>query len=81
MTNLADRVEGLTKAQRFVLEWLSKEDSSAYGECRGSDLDALLSAGLAKVRNRERGDYARVELTDAGRAALLRAKESDRCQP
>ena len=59
----------LTKPQRFVLEWLSKEDSSAYGECRGPDLDALVRLGLASVAQPV-NDWSGVSLTDAGREAL-----------
>jgi hypothetical protein len=66
--------DDLTKTQRFVLAWLSMADSNSYGECRGRDLDALLSAGLARVINRERGDYARVEVTDKGIAVLANAE-------
>lgn len=57
----------------FLLEWLSKEDSSAYGECRGEALDRLIGKGFAEVGPTPPGldkNYARVRLTEAGRAAL-----------
>lgn len=63
----------LTKYQKFLLTWLSKEGSSAYGECRGADLDRLIELGLAwrapAPPDRDI-DYARVSLTNAGREAL-----------
>lgn len=71
-------MEKLTSAQCFLLEWLSKEESSAFGECRGSDLQVLLELKLAELGpypfhlNDE--NYRRVSLTEAGCAAL--AKES-----
>lgn len=64
----------LTSGQQFLLEWLGKEDSSAFGECRGSDLQALLESGLAELgpypfRSNDE-NYRRVSLTEAGRRAL-----------
>jgi hypothetical protein len=59
--------------EQFLLNWLSKEESSAYGECRGAVLDGLIAKGFAEVAAPPPGrdkDYARVRLTDAGRAAL-----------
>lgn len=62
---------GLTKAQRFVLNWLNEAETSAYGECRGKDLDALMTAGLAGiVRPATDENYSRVAITPAGRHAL-----------
>ena len=64
----------LTRSQSFLLEWLSKEESSALGECRGADLQVLLDAGFAELGPYpfHIGDenYRRVSLTPAGRAAL-----------
>ncbi len=63
----------LTKAQRFLLEWLAKEESSALGECYGADLDELFRMGFAIVTPPRVGvdnGYRRVSLTDLGRAAL-----------
>lgn len=56
----------------MLLEWLSKEETSAYGECRGNVLNVLLDAGFAKLGPPDsRGhDYRRVRLTDAGRKRL-----------
>lgn len=62
----------MTKEELFVLDWLGKEDTSAYGECKGSALDALVVAGLAQVGPSQAGrsdDYRRVWLTEAGRQA------------
>lgn len=65
-------MKGLTKAQRFLLEWLSREDWSAYGECCGRDLDHLLREGLAETAQHGRAISGRtgVRLTPAGLAAL-----------
>lgn len=58
----------LTKSQAFVLEWLSKEDSSALGECDGAELRALIDLGLAEIGPAvpEAEGYRRVWLTAAG---------------
>ncbi|GAA5544237.1 MULTISPECIES: hypothetical protein [Hyphomicrobiales] len=61
----------------FLLVWLSKEESSAYGECRGEALDRLIAKGFAEVGPTPPGrdkNYARVRLTDAGREALPEAE-------
>ncbi len=63
----------LTQAERFLLEWLGKEESSAYGECHGADLNELFRRGLAIVTPAMVGrdpHYRRVSLTEAGRLAL-----------
>ena len=36
----------LTKDERDLLEWLSEEEFSQYGECYGAALNALIEAGL-----------------------------------
>lgn len=73
----------LTKAERDLLDWLSREDFSQYGECHGSDLDGLIAKGLAQIHGPgehqgfiaqdhtgEKGlMYRAVSLTEAGRAA------------
>jgi hypothetical protein len=41
--------EQLTDDERDLLEWLSKEDFSQYGECHGKALDSLIAKGLAQV--------------------------------
>src|SRR5262245_23940130 len=67
----------LTAAEIDLLEWLSKEDFSQYGECHGKALDALIAKGLAQHhpgtgRNNSfiaKGDdimFDKVSLTDAG---------------
>jgi hypothetical protein len=64
----------LTEPQEFLLGWLGEEDTSAYGECHGPDLDALVAAGLAEIGpippGRSDPLYRRVSLTEAGRARL-----------
>src|SRR5512133_555852 len=67
-----DTIE-LTKGQRFLLEWLGKDDVSRYGECRGKDFDALRDAGLVHLHgpdNHPRADYFGCALTAAGYAVL-----------
>lgn len=59
----------LTLRETLLLEWLSKEDSSAYGACMGRDLNELVARGLAVVGDLPEGvpnGYQRVSLTDAG---------------
>jgi hypothetical protein len=61
---------GLTSQERFLLEWLSKEDTSALGECEGQSLTVLINSGLAVVTDLDRGAWANVSLTEAGLRAL-----------
>lgn len=61
---------GLTSQERFLLEWLSKEDFSALGECEGQALTVLINCGLAEVTDKHRGGWAKVALTPAGQGAL-----------
>ena len=63
MTDLSD-------PQKRLLKWLSEADSSPFGECRSTLLDSLIERGLAAVLHPERGDKARVRLTQAGWEAL-----------
>jgi len=42
-------VPSLTDAERDLLDWLSREDFSQYGECYGKSLDRLIAEGLAQV--------------------------------
>ncbi len=68
-------VRGLTKDERLVLEWLAKEDSSAYGECHGAALDGLVEKGFAILHRDRLGrgkEYDRVTVTESGRATLAR---------
>lgn len=73
----------LTPSETFLLDWLSKEDFSQYGECYGRTLDRLVERGLAQIhddRALAQGDgpmYRAVSLTDAGRAAIKSRKEND----
>lgn len=67
--------------EKELLEWLSQEDSSAYGECHGEQLDALIANGLAEVGPPPPGRsrmYARVRLTEAGIAALENSPDGGR---
>lgn len=57
-----------TSSQHHLIEWLSKEDSSLYGECKGKDLDRLFEFGLVewKAKDARGDDFSRVGLTEAG---------------
>lgn len=69
MPDMRDGAE-FTRAQHHLIDWLSKEDASSYGECKGADLDSLIERGLVEWKNADsRGeDYGRVGLTEAGYA-------------
>lgn len=61
--------ESLTKSERFLLDWLSKEDVSSLGECKGRDLDQLVAYGLARITlptDSKHQDYGHVSLTATG---------------
>ena len=70
----------LTGGEKFLLEWLGKEDFSQYGECKGRDLDRLVTLGCATIHapgehqrfiSNGMGDDCRaVSLTESGIAAL-----------
>ncbi len=65
----------LTAEEFFILHWLAKEVSSAYGECCGKSLDTLIKRGFAKTG--PPGDpapYHRVSLTEAGFAEVKRTE-------
>lgn len=65
----------MSREEGFVLHWLSRADVSLLGECKGKALDALVSAGLAKVGKPPPGkdaDYSPVWLTGKG---ILKLKE------
>jgi len=67
----------LTSQERFLLEWLSKEESSAYGECEGPSLNVLINTGLAyECRLHPVYGYARISLTEAGYALAERLRET-----
>jgi hypothetical protein len=70
---------GLTTQERLLLEWLSKEESSAYGECNGDSLNLLVNTGLAQYSRTPPSDYDGVSLTAAGHDYLanLRARAAD----
>ena len=71
---------GLTLEERDLLEWLSREDFSQYGECHSKALDSLIAKGLAQIHgpgehqqfiaNGTGMMYRAVSLTDAGWQAL-----------
>lgn len=55
--------------ERLLLEWLSKEPTSALGECFAKPLWHLLGEGLVEVKPAPPGKswgYARVALTEDG---------------
>lgn len=64
----------LSQSERFLLEWLSKEDFSQFGECKGADLIALTYHGFAQIGPIPLGctdpNYRLVSLTEAGFLAL-----------
>lgn len=78
MGDAAERV--LTQSQRFMLDWLLKEDWSSYGECRGSDLDRLLALGFAElaVGPLPVTDYTTVRATEGARWYRALLAERDR---
>jgi hypothetical protein len=64
---------GLMSQEKFLLDWLSKEDFSSLGECEGQSLTVLINCGLAQVGRDalgRRGLSAPVSLTEAGWALL-----------
>lgn len=73
------KLQQLTSDERFLLEWLGKEDDNLYGECHGAALDALVSFGLADVRpsNRSIIDHGwdLVSLSDQGRELLSELRQ------
>lgn len=69
-----------------LIDWLSKEDYSQYGECHGKSLDVLVSLGWARLHGdngylggfiaKGKGPmFQSVSLTDEGRAALIVLRE------
>lgn len=65
----AGGVPRLSVGEKFLLEWLGKEDASLHGECKGNALQRLVDLGLASIGPTPAGrtdDYALVRLTDAG---------------
>lgn len=60
-----------TAPLHWLIAWLAKEDSSAYGECMGEDYDRLLFLDLVTKPIAPAGrpiEYARVSLTEKGYA-------------
>jgi hypothetical protein len=51
MTTLSE----LSEDEKNLLEWLSQEDTSQYGECYGKSLDTLIAKGYAFVHGEESG--------------------------
>jgi hypothetical protein len=73
MTTLMAEHVDLTLNEAFLLRWLSCDDVSELGECKGTALDGLASKGLVEVapnwsRAGPRPDFDHVTLTAAGRA-------------
>jgi hypothetical protein len=60
----------LSTSAACTLIWLTKADSSPYGECKGAGLDELVRFGLARIKPsgplRIDQDYRRVVVTKAG---------------
>lgn len=74
---MAEAMQGvaLTSQEKFLLEWLGKEDASALGECEGQSLNVLVNLGLAAIGPTPEGchpHYRAVSLTDAGHALLAK---------
>lgn len=64
----------LTQTELNFLDWLSKEDLNAFGECHGSTLDGLVMAGLAIIMpGNATAGYAVVSISDKGRQILKTA--------
>ncbi len=68
---------GLTANERFLLEWLSKEDASSRGECSGPSLNNLMAFGLVETSAEDaRGpDYDAIRCTEAGYALARENRE------
>ncbi len=65
----------------FLLEWLSVEETSAYGECRGKNLSRLIEGGFAHfAAHAGDPDYSRVALTEAGWQALKEGRKEREAQ-
>lgn len=64
----------LSKDEIFVLEWLTKEDFSLLGECKGAALAGLVGRGFAHIGpipvGRTDPNYRLASLTDAGWSAF-----------
>lgn len=54
------------KTRMFVLEWLSKEDWSAYGECEGAALNSLIADGFAILAHEPPTGRTGVAITESG---------------
>jgi len=50
----------LTPDQSQLLVWLSEEDATPFGSCKGITLDTLIGAGFARVNGES------VALTESG---------------
>lgn len=61
---------GLTSEEKFVLNWLAKEDESDIRECQGRALTVLVNVGAASI------DGLRVSVTDNGIALLKELREA-----
>ena len=72
-------MEKLTKDEWRVLEWLSREDGSLFGECHGPALDRLVELGLAEIGPDPAGKglmYRSVGVTDYGWEFLTDMREA-----
>lgn len=50
------RAVALSEGERYLLQFLSEEEFSQYGECCGSSLDGLIEKGMAELCGEENGD-------------------------
>jgi len=61
----------MTMTEAFLLNWLSKEDTSSLGECKCEQLGALYAKGLVTlIPCHGHSDFSRVALTEAGWALI-----------
>lgn len=73
---LPDKLTDLNTSEQFLIDWLSKEDWSSYGECYGKDFDRLSALGIVERkpsnRSREHEHFDLCRLTEAGQALRTR---------
>ncbi len=70
----------LSTAEAFLLKWLSKEDSSSYGECKGADMDRLVQLGIAELGPIPDGrteEFRRCWLSEYGWELITDGRDSD----
>lgn len=65
----------LTKDERLLLEWLSREDFNSYGACHGRALDGLVQKGLAKIHSRDNGRGLKAQMVSVTEAGIAELKD------